>query len=135
VTLRRRKRNGKYYRGLDRAILNISDENRSSLSDQQRINLFADQMREIDQNSKIVIVGSYGAKYSSYLADLLKKTSFTQVVVLKNVEEDLAERHLLAAADVVILAVDLQNNKFNEVRKVIKVVSEYDQKPQGLIAA
>lgn len=135
VTLHRRKRNGKYYHGLDRAILNINDENRSGLSDEQRINLFADQMRAIDKNSRIVVVGSYGSKYSSYLADLVKQTSLQQAIVLTNVEENIDERHLLAAADIVILAVDLQNNTFNEVRKVMKIVSEYDQKPQGMIAA
>lgn len=136
AVLTRKKKNNHNYRGLDKAILNINSDNRSDISDAERIQLLMDSISESQNNvENLVIVGNFSNAYSNNLKKLFSDAGFNTVKVCGHIDENIEERQILKKADSVLLGVKIGDSSLNKVNSVMDIVNEYHKNVIGTITA
>ncbi len=136
TVLTRKKKNNHLYKGLDRAILNISADNRSDISDIERIQLFMDSVKENQGDSaNVLVLGNFSSAYGNELKKLFSEAGFANVNVCGHIDESIDERQKLKNADAVVLAVKIGDSSMNRINSILNTVNEYHKNVIGTITA
>lgn len=136
TVLTRRKKNNHSYKGLDKVILNINSDNRSDISDVERIQLLMDSVKESQNNAEnLAVIGDFSNKYSKNLKNLFLKAGFDNVSVCGHIDESIEERQILKKADAVILAVKIGDSSLNKINSIMNTANEYHKNVIGTITA
>ncbi len=121
--------------GLKKAILSIECENRSTLSDDARLELAASLISQLSENgSRIAVVGDINEESIRNVTEKLNShLNGTECIALPKAGESVEDSRKLAEADCVILTAGIEESKYSALKDLLVLSANYKKPVIGTI--
>ena len=122
-------------KGIQKKILSIESENRSTLSDEVRLELAASLIAQLAGNGKTVaVIGDAPDEQIKSVAESLNANlTDNECLGLSSVNESVEERKKLANADYVILAAKPEKSRYSALEDLLVLSADYKKPVLGTI--